>query len=201
MTRVMIDTTHGGFPAALVELKSLPAGNLIALYDTGSPDINATSGDIAQIPAQYTDVMIDQGFTGSPNMSATIRDCENGAWTLAKAVNKTGWNVPRPTLYIGSPDTVQEAYDLGWRGDVWLALSSNVAPNGPPAVLPGINYVGIQWNFQNASYDKSVIFDNSWPNVKPAPAPARVGQLHYGGSIWEVSSTDGVHWTTGQKLS
>jgi hypothetical protein len=166
MSRRMIDTTHNGLPAALSTIRALPAGNLVALYDTGSGGIAATAADIAEIPTNLTTVFIDQGFTGSPNIHATVRDCENGAWQLEKAVNKSGWNVPRPTLYVGFPNTVQEAYNLGWRGDVWTVRSSPTAPTSPPNVPPGINVVGTQWNFSNPNFDESVIYDNTWPEAK-----------------------------------
>lgn len=166
MTRVMIDVTHSGFPTALPHITALAAGNLVAVYDTGSATIAATPADIAAIPTRLHTVMIDQGFTGSPNLHANVRDVERGAWTMPRAVDKTGWNVERPTLYIGSPDTVQEASDNGWKGDVWLVRPSNTPPTVPPAVPPGMNVVAVQWNFGNPNFDESVVFDSAWP-AKP----------------------------------
>lgn len=176
MTRVMIDATHNGLPSAMPTIRTLSAGEIVALYDTGSPGIAATASDIAEIPTRLTTVFIDQGFTGSPNMSATIRDCETGTWLLAKAVNKTGWKVPRPTLYLGFPDTVTEAYNLGWRGDVWLVASSPAPPLSPPPVQKGINVVAVQWNFSNPYFDASVVFDSTWPEaIMPDPTPTPPG--------------------------
>lgn len=174
MTRVMIDATHNGLPVAMSTIRSLSAGDIVALYNTGSSDIIASAADIASIPKNLHTVFIDQGFTGSPNLKATIRDCESGAWELSKAVNKTGWNVPRPTLYLGYPDTVGEAHSLGWRGDVWLVGPNASAPLSPPAVPEGINVVGVQWNFKNPDFDASVIFDPTWPEVKVSnPTPVK----------------------------
>lgn len=190
MTRVMIDVTHKGFPAALRVIDLLPAGDIVALYDTGSPDIAATPGDIAQIPKTLHTVFIDQGFTHSPNFNATVRDCENGAWSIPRAVNKTGWNVPRPTLYLGFPDTAQAAFNAGWRGDVWLVRPSSVPPTSPPIVPKGLNVVAVQWQFGTA-FDRSVVFDATWPGVKmptatPKPPP---GQWTNPG-FWEWSDAE-----------
>lgn len=171
MTRVMIDTTHSGFPAALPHLNNLPAGNVVGLYDTGSPNIAATPADIAAVPTQLHTAFIDQGFTGSPNLHANVRDCEQGGWVVSQAVKKTGWNVDRPTLYLGFPDTAKEAADNGWKGDVWLVQSSNVAPTAPPAVPAGLNVVAVQWNFTNPAFDESVIFDPTWPLKASTPPP------------------------------
>lgn len=163
MTRNMIDTTHDGFAIASIEIDKLLPGDIVALYDTGSPDIMATPADIRQIPPQLHIVMIDQGFTGSPNPTATVRDCEKGAWSLGSAVVTVNWHVTRPTLYLGFPDTVQMAHDAGWRGDVWLVHPSNLPPTSPPAVPPGLNVVAVQWGFGRPEFDRSVVFDPTWP--------------------------------------
>jgi hypothetical protein len=194
MSRVMIDTTHNGLPGALSAIKALADGDIVALYDTGSVGIAATPSDIAQIPARLHTVFIDQGFTGSPNLKADIRDCENGAWQLNKAVNRTGWNVPRPTLYLGFPDTVQEAFDAGWRGDVWLVHPSTMPPTAPPNVPPGINVVAVQWGFFNHNFDRSVVFDRSWPMAATDPVtPVPPGQwLNPKGWEWHDVVVAGV---------
>jgi hypothetical protein len=178
MTRDMIDTTHNGFPTALPVIKTLAAGSIVALYDTGSPNIAATPTDIAQVPHTLTTVFIDQGFTGSPNLSATVRDCENGAWTLADAVNTKGWNVPRPTLYLGFPDTAQDAANAGWKGDVWLARPGS-KPVVPPVVPAGLNVVAVQYDFSNPAFDRSVVFDAAWPNKAVPPVPHTITQSHW----------------------
>lgn len=174
MSRVMIDTTNAGFPVAIGAIDELDGGDIIAVYDTGSPAIAVSQADLNEIPVDLVIVTIDQGFTGSPNMKANVRDCENGAWTLARAVDKTGWDVPRPTLYLGYPDTVTKAYDLGWRGDVWIVNPSHVPPVDPPSVPEGINVVAEQWGYGNSNYDVSAVFDANWPEVKmssPTPVP------------------------------
>ena len=168
--RVMLDTTHSGLPGALSMIKALKAGDIVGGYDTGTPGIEWAPGDWSQVPPQLSRVAIDQGFTGSPNMGATVRDCERGAWTLVDAVKRDGWNVQRPTLYLGYPDTMMQAHDAGWRGDVWLALSAAAQPSKPPAAPPGITVVAQQWNYQNPEYDLSVVFDPYWPKARPLVA-------------------------------
>jgi hypothetical protein len=191
--RTMIDATHSGLPAALGAIKALPAGNLVALYDTGSASIISTAIDRGEIPSQLHTVMIDQGFTGSPNLNANVRDVENGAWTVAKAVNRTGWNVPRPTLYVGFPNTVQEVAAAGWKGDVWL-VHSGAAPTAPPTVPSGLNVVAVQFNFTNSAFDVSVVFDPNWPNKAPAPkTPPPPGQWRDPAEwTWKQVFTGGV---------
>lgn len=178
--RQMIDVTHDGLPNARQAIAGLMVGDLVALYDTGSPDIAATEADIQSIPKILDLVFIDQGFTGSPNLSANIRDCENGAWDLPHAVDKTGWNVKRPCLYLGYPDTAQKAYQLGWRGDVWLVQPNATPPDKPPFIPPGLNVVAVQWDFSNAGYDVSKVFDTTWPGepVNPVVATPPPGQWH-----------------------
>lgn len=169
MTRISLDTTHNGLPFAMERIKQLPNGSIVQLYDTGSPGIIATAEDINSVrtlPNIAHVVMIDQGFTGSPNMNAVVRDCENGAWTVQNAVDKKGWNVARPTLYLGFPDNAQQAFDLGWRGDVILVMAQDMAPSAPPLVPNGINVIAIQWNFKNPNWDEEVVFDDFWPEAK-----------------------------------
>ncbi len=188
--RDMGDTTHSNIARLTARRGDL---DIVAGYSTGSPDIRWTAADwdlFAGIPH----VRIDQGYTGSPDMTATVRDCETGAWQLAKAVNRTGWNVPRPTLYLGSPDTAQMAHDAGWRGDVWIARPSPTPPTAPPQVPDGINVVAVQWAF-NGTYDWSAVFDPYWP-AKP-PAPKVDGWRHEFGpgetiTLWEWCARRGT---------
>lgn len=217
MTRVMVDTTEAGFSAALPVISALNSGDIVGLYDTGSPSIKATAAMLSKLQKTLMVVMIDQGFTGSPNLTANVRDCETGAWTLANAVNKTGWSVARPTLYLGSPDTAQEAYNAGWRGDVWLVAPSSNPPSEPPSVPEGLNVVAVQWDFANAAFDKSVVFDSTWPeasvatpdpthysvtNVPPGIWEDSIALIGKGedGNLWITTSSDGKVWTTPLKL-
>jgi hypothetical protein len=161
----MLDCTHAN--AATVPLDGI---QLAALYDTGSPDIAATPADVARfVNARIPVVFIDQGYTGSPNLNATVRDCETGAWTLDRAVDRTGWNVQRPTLYLGYPDTVQAAYEAGWRGDVWLA-DEGWNSGSPPTAPAGISVVAVQ-NLYLTGYDLSTVYDPAWPLAAAPSVP------------------------------
>lgn len=212
MTRQMIDTTHAGLPTALPFIEQLPPGSLVGLYDTGSSDIIATIQDIMEIPVVDNVVLIDQGFTGSPNLAATVRDCEQGAWSLTNAVNKTGWNVPRPTLYLGFPDTAQQAFNAGWRGDVWLVRPTSKPPTVPPTVPQGLNVVAVQWGFGNSAFDRSVVFDNDWPLAKKDPPMSNITATTpppltgkppivavqvgpQGLDLWVTTTSDGKVWS------
>lgn len=166
MTRIMLDVTHANFAAALPRIRELPAGSIVALYDTGSPDIAATPEDIAQVPVDLHVVFVDQGFTGSPNHKANVRDCENGAWTLSNAVETIGWTANRPMLYLGFPNTLIEAWNAGWDEDVWVVAPSTYAPVKPPPAPGLMNVVAVQWKFAGP-WDESVVFDNFWPNSAP----------------------------------
>lgn len=178
--RLLLDTTHRGLPGALGIIKTLKADDTVGGYDTGTPDISWLPSDWSQIPPQLNRVTIDQGFTGSPNLGATVRDVERGAWTMTNAVHLTGWHVPRPTLYVGYPNTLQNVHDAGWRGDVWVALEAAVQPSRPPAAPPGITVVAQQWDYKNPDYDLSVVFDPYWPKARPiVPVPqSPPGQWH-----------------------
>jgi hypothetical protein len=165
MTRTMLDCTHAN--AATVPLDGI---QLAALYDTGSPGIAAAPADVARfVNNRIPVVFIDQGYTGSPNLNAAVRDCETGAWTLPRAVDKTGWNVQRPTLYLGYPDTMQLAHDAGWRGDVWLELPGWTRPY-PPESMPGINIVAVQHTYL-PGYDLSTVYDPAWPLAAAPSVP------------------------------
>lgn len=175
-TRSMIDVTHANLQAAMSQINALPSGSLVGLYDTGSPDIVATIADIKEVPSVDHVILIDQGFTGSPNFNATVRDCENGAWSLAHAVNKTNWNVPRPTLYLGFPDTMAQAAGAGWKGDVWVVNPQSSPPTVPVSAPAGLNVVAEQWQL-GPTFDRSVVFDATWPlAITPPPPPHTITQ-------------------------
>jgi hypothetical protein len=171
--RDMGDATHGNVSHLVARRSEL---DLVAGYGTGSPDIRWTDDDWAQFPG-IPHVVIDQGYTGSPLMTATVRDCEEGAWLLSRAVNRSGWNVERPTLYLGYPDTAEMAYDLGWRGDVWLVHPQDTAPTAPPPVPNGLHVVSVQWAYPG-THDWSAVFDPSWPYKSSTPSPTPTGNVN-----------------------
>lgn len=160
VTRIMGDATHANVAA----LAAAGPWDLVAGYDTGSPGIDWTPADVALFTCPV--LMIDQGYTGSPNLAATIRDVENGAWGPGQAVSRAGWDVPRPTIYC---TTGEAGYNLaavladGWQGDLWLAIPG-WQPGQPLPAAPGCTIVAVQ-NVQGmaGAYDSSVVLDPVWP--------------------------------------
>jgi hypothetical protein len=204
MTRMMGDATHADVPELAAIRGQL---QLVAGYDTGSPDIAWTAADWALFPG-IPHVTIDQGFTGSPNLSATVRDVEFGAWQPAQAVNRAGWNVPRPTIYC----TIGEAgYNLaavladGWRGDLWLAIAGWQQGDPLPAA-PGCTIVAVQNNYSNPAYDLSDVLDPAWPAKETVvQIPGKPGDWVGQPVVWSnpdgslawfgVSAVDGFAYT------
>jgi hypothetical protein len=165
MTRLMGDATHDAVSALAAIRGEL---QLVAGYDTGSPSVDWTEADFAQFPG-IPHVTIDQAYTGSPNLSATVRDVEYGAWAPGQAVNRTGWNVPRPTIYCTTGETgynLATALADGWRGDLWLAIDGWQPGNALPSA-PGCTIVAVQNNYNNPNYDLSVVLDPTWPAIDP----------------------------------
>ena len=196
--REMIDCTSANLNKVAAVF---PHEQMWGAYMTGTPDVKYTIAQLTQIPAPVT-VTIDQGY-GSPAITtANVRDVENFAWSPAAAVKLANWNNPRPTIYCNLNDLTRSGgvLDSGWAGDIWLAHPAVNAPLIPPSI-PGLDpkrIVAIQWQF-NDTYDKSVVFDDYWPERKPMTAhpvaPAPPGQ-------WEKSAVltgiglDGNLWQT-----
>jgi len=173
--RTLLDATHDNV-SALIPIAT--PGTMIAVYGTGSPDIEWTRADREEFPG-HVEVIIDQGFTDSPLVSATVRDVERGAWSAGHAV-RAEWVNPRKTIYC-SRSVIPELQTLGWKGDVWLA-SPGPMPTMPPH-YDGINVVAQQYGF-HTRYDVSTVFDANWPllpgagnflSVTPHPGYANFG--------------------------
>lgn len=162
LNRLMYDCIHDNVSTIKRLFKP---GNLVAGYLTGSPDIRWTAADFSNFPSQSV-VTIDQGFTGSPVITAMVRDVERGAWTPANAV-KEPWTTPRPTIYCNKTD-LQEVIALGWKGNIWLAHPEPMPSTAPH--YPGVTVVAQQFGF-HSNYDVSVVFDTNWPH---SPAPVDV---------------------------
>lgn len=164
MTRYAYDCTGGN--AQWVK-DNLPLPEVMFWYGTGSSSVQWNDAEKALFPASIL-VEIDQGGAGTPVLTAQVRDVENGAWGPGQAVNRNGWDVKRPTLY-GSRSTLGQVAADGWRGDYWLAWPGW---NGEPLpAYPGIVIVAVQNDWQ-ASYDKSVILDATWPATTVPVTPA-----------------------------
>jgi hypothetical protein len=203
MTRTMGDAIHDQVPALHAAGTEMVAG-----YVTGSPDIVWTAADWALF-AGRPQVMIDQGFTGSPVASANVLDVEQGAWTPAAAVGfRPHMTSPRPTAY-SSLAALPQLAAAGWQGDVWVADWTGSAPGSPPAVPAGMTCVAVQWTNQGGggAYDLSVVFDPYWPEEAPvavntAPAPpgrwkSIIAQgIGVDGNVWVMSfDADNGVWT------
>jgi hypothetical protein len=134
---------------------------LVAWYGTGTPDIQWTPADIALFAGSVM-VEIDQGFNSPPITTAIVRDVETGAWAVDKAVDRSTWHTPRPTIYCGR-STLPRVMGAGWRGDVWLAWPGY--SSSEPPVFPGVNIVAVQ-NVWMANYDRSTVYDDTWPYPK-----------------------------------
>lgn len=135
-------------------------GDMVALYGTGSPDIKATAQDEALFNGHQL-VIIDQGFTGSPLPTATVRDVERGAWSLANAIHEP-WEAERKTLYV-SRSLIPSVQNAGWHGDVWLAEWEAMPTMAPH--FNGLTVVAQQWA-NLGPYDLSVVWDATWPKAK-----------------------------------
>ena len=183
MTRTMADAISANYGSLPPLADAIRAG-----YVTGSPDIQWTAAQLATAT-----VTIDQGFTGSPVASATVRDVEAGAWTPVAAVNLTGWTAARPTIYCNQ-NTLPSVLAAGWRGDLWLAIITPQPPGSPP-VVPGCTVVAIQYaQAVGAAYDLSVVFDDTWPNGDPMAlvmAQSGWGTCQKCGALWATFTTSG----------
>lgn len=159
MTATGYDTTHNS-------VANIPWNAAVVMgYDTGDPTTRWTALDWKRFP-RARKVHIDQGFTGSPVLTATVRDVEPRAWGARQAVQDTkGWNPVRPTIYCDQAD-LPAVLNAGWHGDLWLAILTTRPPAAPPDI-PGCTVVAVQHRF-GSLFDTSVVFDDFWPERKPA---------------------------------
>src|SRR5215469_15668780 len=123
--RYMVDCTHANLHK--IDPVFLKTNQLMAGYDTGSPDVKWTSDDFRYVMSLGLGVVhIDQGFTGSPISVDTVRDVEPGAWNSVTAETTT-WTAKRPTIYCDRNDLI-EVLQLGWTKDIWLAWPMDHIP-------------------------------------------------------------------------
>jgi hypothetical protein len=172
-----------------------PNVEMVAGYDTGTPMIRWTGPDWLRFTTKRQ-VHIDQGSVGSPQLKATVRDVETGAWTPEAAVSGSApWTAERPTIYCNQ-DTLPRVLAAGWKGDLWLAILSRNPPVKPP-VVPNCTVVAVQFAF-DTNYDRSIVFDPYWPRKAPSvtgtqyAAPNRLRQTANVSISWDaVAPIDG----------
>jgi hypothetical protein len=154
-----------GYDAIHDNVSSIPPNAEVVMgYVTGSPSVKWTDADWSRFTTTRQ-VSIDQGFTGSPVPSATVRDVETGAWTPEAAVNGPAqWNARRPTVYCNQ-NTLPRVLAAGWKGDLWLAILSKFPPTVAP-VVPNCTVVAVQYRFAG-TFDQSIVFDPYWPRKAP----------------------------------
>jgi Putative peptidoglycan binding domain len=168
MARTMGDAT--GANASALTLRPL---QLVAGYDTGTPDIKWTDSDWAMFPGKVQ-VHIDQGYgdTRSAEAHALVFDVEAGAFSPDQAAALIAASTAaRPTIYVNRDNedaTVASARQApNWKGDIWLAYPG-WRPGMPLPVPPGCQIVAVQDTY-TADYDLSYVLDDSWPDIPPAP--------------------------------
>lgn len=173
MTRQMYDAI-GVNSSKLVPINP----TTLAIYLTGGSIIAWTTADVAKFPhvAPGQWVRIDQGGAGAPQYEATVVDCESGAYTLAGAIN---WlarcTAPRPTLYC----TRSTLPDYHGTRDIWLAAPGLSDNEALALAATDKRIVAVQNVWNNAGgYDRSIVIDPYWPEVKPVPPTPPVTHVH-----------------------
>jgi len=194
-----------GYDATFENIAAIPDNAEVVLgYDTGDHTVRWPTSAWSRFVTKRK-VHIDQGFTGSPVSTATVRDVETGAWTPEHAINGgIPWTAERPTIYCNR-DTLPRVTGAGWKGDLWLAIPSNQAPASPP-VVPGCTVVAVQYGFP-AARDISRVFDPYWPNRVPVmtgvqfPAPAALRETVTVSLSWDAIPDVPGHPNTGYTVS
>jgi hypothetical protein len=169
MTRDMGDATH----ADVASLLSLDI-QIVAGYDTGSPDIQWTQADWDLFPGKLQ-VHIDQGSgdTRSAEAHALVFDVETGAFAPDQAAALiNACTSPRPTIYVNRSNmdaTIASAQQSSkWKGDIWLAYPGWRTGQALPPIPASCKFVAVQ-DFYASTYDVSYVLDDSWPELPPVP--------------------------------
>lgn len=172
MNRTMIDGL--GINAAAMHAK-MPHPDLVAVYDTGTPNILWTPQERSLFQG-ITQVTIDQGYRSPVITRSIVRDVEPNAWPAGGAVRLNNWQAERPTIYCDRAD-LPEVISLGWRRDVWLAWPGYTAPTAPD--LGPVNIVAVQ-NTNSAVPELSIVYDQYWPHTPPQEDHMISGSVSYG---------------------
>ena len=161
------------YDATSVNAGALVAKNpqMIAIYLTGTPDIRWTSRQVAFFPRVKSWIRIDQGGPTSPQYMATVVDVESHAWSVSQAENDflPKCTAPRPTVYCDRNDYQH----VTARCDIWLA-APGITDDQALALRKADSRVVAVQNVFAGSYDRSVVFDDYWPEKPPAPEKCEV---------------------------
>lgn len=165
MTRYMYDATKTN--AGVLVAKN---PEMVAIYLTGSSDIRWTSTQVQFFPRVKTFVRIDQGGPTSPQFMAHVVDVEPGAWSVTDAENRflPNCTAPRPTIYCDRNDYQH----VTAKCDIWLAAPGLTDAQAFLLRKADPRIVAIQ-NVFAGDYDRSVVFDDFWPEKPPVVQPSQ----------------------------
>lgn len=178
----MVDCIHANVTAVLHDLHS---AQVVAGYDTGSPDIRWTTQDWGQIPAGVQHLHIDQSNSDLPMLSEVkeAEDVESGAKQIGVAVKVA---------------EQRHAHRL----DAMIYCSQSVLPELEGALtaagLPHGTIIGYQYQ-DAADRDLSVIREDLLPSPIPhgPEGTFRAVVDRHADGRWEIHRTIGVHERTG----
>ena len=182
MTRYMYDATSSN--AGFLVTKN---PEMLAIYLTGTPDVRWTSRQVAFFPRVKTFVRIDQGGPTTPQYKATVVDVEPHAWSVDRAQNDflPNCTAPRPTIYCDRNDYQH----VTAKCDIWLAAPGLTDAEALALRKADSRIVAVQSVFAG-SYDRSVVFDDYWPDKPPAPEEYTVQVERYQpGFGWVLETT------------
>jgi hypothetical protein len=200
MTRIMYD-------AVAANARGLVAKNpqMLAIYITGSADIQWTNADVAMFPHVPTWVRIDQAGAGAPNVKATVKDVEPGCYRPENIPHFIfDPSVERPTVYCDRSDLA--AVMARWKKDIWLAAPGLSLAECQALRANNKQIVAVQ-NVFGGTFDSSVVLDDHWPLkapvVPPPPAADIQADITWQGSAGKTtrhgaiprSAWDQIKWT------
>ena len=180
--RYMYDATSSN--AGLLVTKN---PEMLAIYLTGTPDVRWTSRQVAFFPRVKTWVRIDQGGPTSPQYTAAVVDVEPHARTVSQAENDflVKCTAPRPTIYCDRNDYQH----VTAKCDIWLAAPGLTDDQALALRKADPRIVAVQNVFADG-YDRSIVFDDYWPDKPPAPEEYTVQVERYQpGFGWVLETT------------
>lgn len=159
------------YDAVAANARGLVAKNpqMLAIYITGSSDIQWTNADVAMFPHVITWVRIDQAGAGAPNPKATVKDLEPGAYRPSDIPGfQFDASVERPTVYCDRSDL--PAVMQQWKKDIWLAAPGLSLAECEAIRASNPQVVAVQ-NVFGGTFDSSMVLDPWWPLKAPVTPP------------------------------